>query len=91
MIAPTNVHLCFQAENAVARCWGEKRSEPKLKNHVELVELLGIADLKKGKIVHSLLLCSTCEMTLLSLQILTDKGNLLITTKGEKSTAHHIY
>lgn len=37
-----------EAENAVARCWGEKRSEPKLKNHVELVELLGIADLKKG-------------------------------------------
>lgn len=50
----------------VVRCWGEKRSEPKLKNHVELVELLGIADLKKGKIVHSLLLCSTYEMTLLN-------------------------
>lgn len=30
------------------RSWGEKRMEPKLKNHVELVELLGIADLKKG-------------------------------------------
>ncbi|CAA0816567.1 Serine--tRNA ligase [Striga hermonthica] len=34
--------------NAIIRSWGEKRSEPKLKNHVELVELLGIADLKKG-------------------------------------------
>ncbi|KAK2972488.1 hypothetical protein RJ640_017660 [Escallonia rubra] len=34
--------------NAVVRSWGEKRSEPKLKNHVELVELLGIADTKKG-------------------------------------------
>ncbi|XP_057800349.1 LOW QUALITY PROTEIN: serine--tRNA ligase-like [Salvia miltiorrhiza] len=34
--------------NAVMKVWGEKRMEPKLKNHVELVELLGIADLKKG-------------------------------------------
>ncbi|KAH6802427.1 seryl-tRNA synthetase / serine-tRNA ligase [Perilla frutescens var. frutescens] len=34
--------------NAIIRSWGEKRMEPKLKNHVELVELLGIADLKKG-------------------------------------------
>ncbi|XP_044498010.1 serine--tRNA ligase-like [Mangifera indica] len=37
-----------EANNAVIRTWGEKRMEPKLKNHVELVELLGIADLKKG-------------------------------------------
>ncbi|KAH7543080.1 serine--tRNA ligase isoform X1 [Ziziphus jujuba] len=37
-----------EADNAVIRSWGEKRVEPKLKNHVELVELLGIADLKKG-------------------------------------------
>ncbi|KAG6427259.1 hypothetical protein SASPL_111501 [Salvia splendens] len=34
--------------NAVIRSWGVKRMEPKLKDHVELVELLGIADLKKG-------------------------------------------
>lgn len=34
------------------RSWvGEKRQETKLKNHVELVELLGIADLKKGSIL----------------------------------------
>jgi hypothetical protein len=32
----------------VIRTWGEKRVEPKLKNHVDLVDLLGIADLKKG-------------------------------------------
>nr|CAN77028.1 hypothetical protein VITISV_015339 [Vitis vinifera] len=37
-----------EANNAVIRSWGEKKVEPKLKNHVELVELLGIADLKKG-------------------------------------------
>ncbi|KAI3910287.1 hypothetical protein MKW92_053946 [Papaver armeniacum] len=37
-----------EANNLVVRTWGEKRTEPKLKNHVELVELLGIADLKKG-------------------------------------------
>ncbi|KAI3688485.1 hypothetical protein L2E82_46093 [Cichorium intybus] len=37
-----------EANNAVVRTWGEKRTEPKLKNHVELVELLGIADLKRG-------------------------------------------
>ncbi|XVE48657.1 hypothetical protein DITRI_Ditri01bG0019700 [Diplodiscus trichospermus] len=38
----------MQANNAVIRTSGEKRLEPKLKNHVELVELLGIADTKKG-------------------------------------------
>ena len=32
----------------MVRSWGEKRLEPKLKNHVDLVKLLGIADLKKG-------------------------------------------
>ncbi|OMO92142.1 hypothetical protein COLO4_17835 [Corchorus olitorius] len=37
-----------EANNAVVRTWGEKRLEPKLKNHVELVELLGIADTKRG-------------------------------------------
>ncbi|GLT41896.1 hypothetical protein SLA2020_159260 [Shorea laevis] len=37
-----------EANNAVIRTSGEKRMEPKLKNHVELVELLGIADTKKG-------------------------------------------
>ncbi|KAL5566099.1 hypothetical protein UlMin_029263 [Ulmus minor] len=37
-----------EANNAVIRSWGEARLEPKLKNHVELVELLGIADTKKG-------------------------------------------
>ncbi|CAI0378059.1 unnamed protein product [Linum tenue] len=37
-----------QANNAVIRVWGEKRTEQKLKNHVDLVELLGIADTKKG-------------------------------------------
>ncbi|MFQ6662803.1 hypothetical protein Gotur_030527 [Gossypium turneri] len=37
-----------EANNAVIRTWGEKRSEPKLKNHVDVVELLGIADTKKG-------------------------------------------
>ncbi|KAK9293146.1 hypothetical protein L1049_021132 [Liquidambar formosana] len=37
-----------EENNAIVRLWGEKRLEPKLKNHVELVELLGIADLKKG-------------------------------------------
>ncbi|XP_073525574.1 LOW QUALITY PROTEIN: uncharacterized protein [Phyllobates terribilis] len=37
-----------EANNAVIRTWGEQRAEPKLKNHVELVELLGIADTKKG-------------------------------------------
>ncbi|PNX80670.1 seryl-tRNA ligase, partial [Trifolium pratense] len=37
-----------EANNEVIRTWGEKRVEPKLKNHVDLVDLLGIADLKKG-------------------------------------------
>ncbi|CAI9279382.1 unnamed protein product [Lactuca saligna] len=37
-----------KANNVVVRTWGEKRTEPKLKNHVELMELLGIADLENG-------------------------------------------
>ncbi|XP_058181425.1 serine--tRNA ligase [Rhododendron vialii] len=37
-----------EANNVIIRSWGQKRVEPKLKNHVELVELLGIADTKKG-------------------------------------------
>ncbi|CAA7394734.1 unnamed protein product [Spirodela intermedia] len=37
-----------EANNAVVRSWGERRLEDKLKNHVELVELLGIADMVKG-------------------------------------------
>ncbi|GLJ09272.1 hypothetical protein SUGI_0105380 [Cryptomeria japonica] len=37
-----------EANNAVIRTWGECREDPELKNHVELVQLLGIADLKKG-------------------------------------------
>ncbi|XP_077212714.1 serine--tRNA ligase-like isoform X2 [Tasmannia lanceolata] len=37
-----------EANNQVIRFWGEKRMEPKLRNHVELVQRLGIADLVKG-------------------------------------------
>uniref|UniRef100_A0A7N0TB20 serine--tRNA ligase n=1 Tax=Kalanchoe fedtschenkoi TaxID=63787 RepID=A0A7N0TB20_KALFE len=37
-----------EANNVVVRTWGEKREEEGLKNHVELVDLLGIADLIKG-------------------------------------------
>ncbi|CAN0909868.1 Serine--tRNA ligase, cytoplasmic [Linum grandiflorum] len=37
-----------EANNEVVRVWGEKRTDKKLKSHVDLVELLGIADLKKG-------------------------------------------
>ncbi|KAH7861067.1 hypothetical protein Vadar_021262 [Vaccinium darrowii] len=37
-----------EANNTIIRSWGQKRVEPKLRNHVELVELLGIADTKKG-------------------------------------------
>lgn len=37
-----------EANNAIVRNWGERRVEDNLKNHVELVELLGIADLVKG-------------------------------------------
>lgn len=43
-----NNEVCLQANNAVVREWGAKRTEDKLKSHVDLVELLGIADLKKG-------------------------------------------
>ncbi|KAL8154768.1 serine--tRNA ligase [Apium graveolens] len=35
-------------DNAIIRNWGEKRLEKSLKSHVDLVEMLGIAELKKG-------------------------------------------
>ncbi|PHT41359.1 Serine--tRNA ligase [Capsicum baccatum] len=38
-----------EANNAIVRSWGERRTEKGLKNHVDLVEALGIADLTKGK------------------------------------------
>lgn len=42
----------LQAENAVIRTWGEKRTEGKLKIHVDLVKLLDIVDLDKGILLH---------------------------------------
>ncbi|CAN1219348.1 Serine--tRNA ligase, cytoplasmic [Linum perenne] len=36
------------ADNKMIRNWGEKRTGMKFKSHVDLVELLGIADLKKA-------------------------------------------
>lgn len=41
----------LQANNLVVRTWGECRTEGKLRNHVDLVEMLGIADLKNGMII----------------------------------------
>ncbi|GJX73551.1 serine--tRNA ligase-like protein [Tanacetum coccineum] len=38
----------YKANNVVIQTWGEKRTEPELKNHVKLMQLLGIADMKKG-------------------------------------------
>ncbi|KAL6519665.1 hypothetical protein OROHE_017355 [Orobanche hederae] len=37
-----------EADNVVVRECGEKRLEPKLKNHVDLGELLGVVDSKTG-------------------------------------------
>ncbi|KAL6603480.1 hypothetical protein ACP70R_043841 [Stipagrostis hirtigluma subsp. patula] len=37
-----------EANNAVVRTWGERRSEDNLKNHVDLCRMLGIVDLEKG-------------------------------------------
>lgn len=37
-----------EANNAVIRSWGEKLVKPNLKNHVDLVELLELADTKRG-------------------------------------------
>ncbi|CAK9328368.1 unnamed protein product [Citrullus colocynthis] len=37
-----------EANNAVIRSWGEKLMKPNLKNHVDLVELLELADTKRG-------------------------------------------
>ena len=38
-----------QANNVALRSWGQTRMEPKLRNHVELIKLTGIADTKTGK------------------------------------------
>ncbi|KAL0000045.1 hypothetical protein SO802_019647 [Lithocarpus litseifolius] len=43
-----NVHDSVPISDDEVRTWGEKRLEPKLKNHVDLVKLLGIVDLKRG-------------------------------------------
>lgn len=40
--------LFFQANNFVIRSWDEKQMQPRLKSHVQLVELLEIADVKRG-------------------------------------------
>ncbi|XP_042383791.1 serine--tRNA ligase-like [Zingiber officinale] len=37
-----------EANNAVIRTWGDRRMETNLRNHVELVKRLDIADLEKG-------------------------------------------
>ncbi|KAK9691877.1 hypothetical protein RND81_09G226100 [Saponaria officinalis] len=37
-----------EANNQVIRTWGERRMEPNLISHVDLVELLGIVDTKRG-------------------------------------------
>ncbi|KAH7445029.1 hypothetical protein KP509_02G103200 [Ceratopteris richardii] len=37
-----------EANNEVIRTWGAPRKESGLKNHVDLVEMLGLANLKKG-------------------------------------------
>ncbi|XP_072972514.1 serine--tRNA ligase [Typha angustifolia] len=37
-----------EVNNEVIRTWGERRMEGKLRNHVDLVKLLDIADLEKG-------------------------------------------
>ncbi|KAJ0974163.1 hypothetical protein J5N97_016128 [Dioscorea zingiberensis] len=37
-----------EANNEVIRVWGDRRMEDKLKNHVDLVKLLDLADLEKG-------------------------------------------
>lgn len=48
--------VCFihmQAHNLVTKVWGEKRVASaglKMKNHVDLVELLDFADTKRGNI-----------------------------------------
>lgn len=45
----------FQANNFVIRSWGEKQMQPRLESHVQLVELLEIADLERG-------INSTCNL-----------------------------
>lgn len=50
----------YQANSEIVRSWGEKRAEASLRNHVELVQLLEIADLVKGTCFLSTLLLFAC-------------------------------
>jgi seryl-tRNA synthetase len=52
-ISESFIKLNLQANNEVVRTWGERREELNLKNHVELVQLLGIADLDKGTLLFT--------------------------------------
>lgn len=52
-------HIFVQDNNKVIRKWGEERHEEKLYNHVDLVEMLGIADVDKGQ----LLIIARCSDT----------------------------
>ena len=52
--ALTNI---FQAENEVVKTWGTPREEDGLHNHVDLVQLLDIADLEAGTSVAGTYIC----------------------------------
>lgn len=47
--------FAMQANNAVVRTWGTAREEPELYNHVDLVQMLDIADLEHGTLVAGIL------------------------------------
>ena len=46
----------------MVRSWGEKRMEPKLKNHVDLVDLLELSDSKRG--IHLFILGAKAKVFL---------------------------
>jgi hypothetical protein len=54
----------FQDNNLVVKKWGEERHEEKLYNHVDLIEMLGIADVDKGRCLTSFLGCEIAKMDL---------------------------
>lgn len=56
-----NCHMMVQVENVVVKTYGELRTEDGLRNHVDLVQLLGIVDLEAGTAVAGVHACTKMQ------------------------------
>ncbi|KAK8941054.1 hypothetical protein KSP39_PZI010755 [Platanthera zijinensis] len=73
-----------KADNMVVKTWGEKKMKGNLLNHVDLVENLGAADLKKGANVTGGRGCYwKCDTSFLKLALINFCSDFLIKRKFE--------